>query len=114
MKFPIPRRKVADAFLDGGSRPEADIAHQVVDIGSCLTHVPGLHRLQVDLCLAAQFLLQKPDDIGDFDGRVVADIVDAPWRNAALCRIRFRVRRRIRLRRRLADQALDRLTTSST
>ena len=44
MKFPIPRGKPVDAFLDRGSRPEANVSHQVIDIGSGFWHVSWLHR----------------------------------------------------------------------
>src|SRR5579862_3777594 len=38
----IPRDKIRNAVLDGGLRPEADVAHQVIDIGEGFRHVAGL------------------------------------------------------------------------
>lgn len=39
MKFPVPRGKPADTLLNRGRRPEADVTHQVVDIGLGLGHL---------------------------------------------------------------------------
>ena len=48
-----PGYEPADALLDWSRRPEADVAHQVVDVGPGLGHVAGLHRCQLDFRPAA-------------------------------------------------------------
>src|SRR3954463_7864721 len=40
----IPGDKFADAVLDRGLRPEADVARQIVDIGIGCQDIAGLHR----------------------------------------------------------------------
>src|ERR1700760_4403884 len=43
----IPRDEIGNAILDGGLGPEADIAHQIADIGKCFRHISGLHRQHI-------------------------------------------------------------------
>src|SRR5437588_2854972 len=40
----IPRDEIANAILDGCLGLEADVAHQITDIGERFRHVSGLHR----------------------------------------------------------------------
>src|SRR6202035_5311634 len=55
----IPRDKIANAVLKGGLRPEADVAHQIPDIGEGFGDIARLHRQHILYRRPAQLLLQK-------------------------------------------------------
>jgi hypothetical protein len=54
--FAKPADKAGNALVDRSIGPKVKIAHQVVDIGTGGWHVAGLHRLELDLRLSAEFL----------------------------------------------------------
>ena len=56
--------------------PEADVAHQISDIGEGLGDVSGLHRQHILYRRAAQLLLQKRHHVHQLFRVLVADIVD--------------------------------------
>ena len=80
MVFAIPGGEIAQAVFDRRCRPEADIAHEIVDVGASLRHIARLHLDQLDFGLGTEFLLEKRDDAGNLDRAIVADIVDPPRR----------------------------------
>src|SRR5471032_355299 len=43
----VPCDETANTLFDGGLWPEADVAHQIADIGKGLRDVSGLHRQHI-------------------------------------------------------------------
>src|ERR1700704_3994425 len=72
----IPCDEIANAVLNGGPWAEADIAHQIADIGEGLRHVSGLHRQHILYRRAAQLLLQKSHHMHELFRVMITDIVD--------------------------------------
>src|SRR3990172_6145710 len=52
---PIPGGEAADALFDRRRRPEAHIAHQIINVGASFGHVARLHRRHFLNCGAAKF-----------------------------------------------------------
>src|SRR6202790_4189044 len=72
----VPRDKATNTILNGGLGPEADVAHQITDIGEGLHDVSGLHRQHILYCRAAQLLLQQCNNVDKLSRVVIADIID--------------------------------------
>lgn len=65
------------ALLDGGGRGEASVAGQVVHVCKRRGDVAGLEGQETLLCLCAQGVLEDLDEVEEFHGVVVADVVEA-------------------------------------
>src|SRR6202165_877237 len=72
----VPRDKATNTILNGGLGPEADVAHQITDIGEGLHDVSGLHRQHILYCRAAQLLLQQLHHVYKLFRTVIAHIID--------------------------------------
>src|SRR4029077_16844734 len=81
----VPLNEACEADLDRSLRLEAEIAPRRLNIGKALRHISGLHRQQLLCCGTAQEPFEDPDEIEQFLGAVIAEIVDpmgepARWR----------------------------------
>src|ERR1700733_13404659 len=72
----IPRDKITNAVRKGGLRLEADVAHQIPDIGEGFGDIARLHRQHILYRRPAQLLLQQRHQNLQFFRVWVADIVD--------------------------------------
>src|SRR6202035_5107758 len=79
----IPYDEIANTVRDGRLGPEAEVAHQITDVGEGLLDVSGLHRQHILYRHPGQLFLQKRDHIVKLLRMMIADIVD-------LCRHMFR------------------------
>src|SRR5882672_7981229 len=73
----IPGDEIANAILDGGLRPEADVAHEIADIGEGFNNVSGLHRQHILYRRTTHRLLQHRHHMGNLFRMMVTDIIDA-------------------------------------
>src|SRR5262249_35838709 len=83
----IPIDEPRNSLGDRRRRPEAGVAHQVIDVGVSCGHIAGLHRHKFAFRLLAKFLFKETDNFEQLDWLVVTDVVETP-RGAARCRIR--------------------------
>src|ERR1700733_13076333 len=73
----IPRDKITNAVSKGGLRHEADVAHQISDIGEGLGDIASLHRQHIPYRRPAQLLLQQRHQNHQLFRVLVADILDS-------------------------------------
>src|SRR6476646_3593509 len=78
----IPRDKMADPILNGCLGPEADVPHQIPDIGEGFRYVSGLQRQHILYRRAAQLPLQNCHDMREFFRAMIPDIVELCRRSA--------------------------------
>src|ERR1700694_1475662 len=72
----IPCDNTANTILKACLGPEADVAHQIPDIGEGFRYVSGLHRQHIPYCRAAQLLLQNCHQMDKLFRVMVTDIVE--------------------------------------
>ena len=93
----IPIHKVGDARLHSGIWFVTHVCDQTFHISVSIRDIAGLQRQHVHDCLFAEVLLQQFNKTHEFDGVIVANIVEAVGRAAGAgvwcIAIRFRIRR---------------------
>ena len=82
IEFLVPIHEFGHADADRRGGLETQIPPAGLDIGISALHVAGLHRLQLNNCLALQRLFDGGDIVRQFLGFVIAQIVDLVGRGA--------------------------------
>ena len=73
----VPFHEASDADIQGGVRGEADIALEICHVGAGGKDIAGLHgHVLADGFLSKMFFYQADEGV-EFDGGMVADVVDA-------------------------------------
>src|ERR1044072_74997 len=78
----VPLDEAAHALGDRRLRPETDRSLQIGNVRASLVYVTRLHRRELADRGFAKRLFEQTHTLRHGDRRLIADIVDAPWREA--------------------------------
>src|SRR5262249_56154008 len=76
-----PSDEFSYSLFDRSRLAEANVAHEIIDLGASFRHVSRLHRHEFDFCLPPKLVFEQRDNPRNFDRAIVADIVNSPRRS---------------------------------
>ena len=75
--LPVPIYEFLHAFFDRCAGPETDVALKRIDVSECGRNVTRLHGEHIFLRFATKRLLERLNQVHEFDRLIVADVVNA-------------------------------------